>query len=113
MKLAASITSPCRQGWPARAATLSTPLASFTRRADAPTAAAPPRTQLSLLRAVAGGDFLFRGVLGGGLFDHLSDHVAVARHERRDLLKAGTVPALEFHHARTFVVGTAGLDRRK
>src|SRR5438270_8032861 len=83
------------------------------RRADAPAVAATPRDRLSLLRAVAGGYFLFRGILTRGLFDHLSHHLAVTRHERRDLLEAGPVPALELHHARTFVVGTARLDRWK
>src|SRR5437016_4522569 len=68
------------------------------------------RSMLSLLAAVAKGDFLFSGIFAGSFLGHLSHHVAVPRHERRDLLEAGAVPALEFHHPGAFVVRAARLD---
>src|SRR5213078_4837151 len=67
----------------------------------------------AFLPAVAWGQLLFACVFCGGLLDHFAHHRAIAGHVRADLLEAGAIPLLELHHARAFVVFTAGFDRRE
>src|ERR1700688_4614693 len=69
--------------------------------------------RLPFLAAIAQRDLLFRRVLGGAFLDHLFGQRAVARHERSQRFEFLAVPLLELDHARAFMVGAAGLDRRE
>src|SRR5690348_2097544 len=69
--------------------------------------------QLPFPAAVARRDLLIRGVFGGALLYHLLGQRAVAGYERCQRLEFLAVPLLELDHARAFVIGAAGLDRRE
>src|SRR5438309_3011903 len=69
--------------------------------------------RLAFLRAVARGDLLLAGVLGGAILDHLSHQRAITGHVVGELREFRAVPLLELDHARPFVVETARLHGRE
>src|SRR5262245_1842313 len=86
---------------------------ALDRRLAGCVAGASGLSRSEFLPAIARRDLLLRGVLARGLLDHLAHHLAIAGHERRDLLETVAGPLLELDHAGAFVVGAAGLDRRE
>src|SRR5271168_5159825 len=63
------------------------------------------------LGAVAGGDALLFGVLGGGGLDHVAHQLAVGLNPPADDFPLLAIPLLEFHGSSALVVRTGDFER--